>query len=84
MGLRANLYMLFMACFFLLFKHLFRWRYQYNKYTFNFIHIYSFITVSGCVGAVLFPGVNNTKVTLRVSLMDQELLTLPEHLSSPK
>ena len=24
--------------------------YQYNKYMFNFIDIYSFIPVSGCVG----------------------------------
>jgi hypothetical protein len=87
MGLRANLYMLCMACFF----------YCLNTYfvgSTNTINVrlilstYSFITVSGCVGmgpsAVLFPGVNNTKVTRRVSLMDQELLTLPEHLSSPK
>ena len=26
--------------------------YQYNKYMFNFIDIYSFIPVSGCVGMV--------------------------------
>jgi hypothetical protein len=34
--------------------------YQYNKYMFNFIDIYSFIPVSGCVGmgsgALLCPG----------------------------
>jgi hypothetical protein len=46
--------------FFLMFKHLFCWKYQYNKYIFNFIDIYSFIPVSGCVGmdlsALLYPG----------------------------
>ena len=26
-----------------MFKHCFFWKYQYNKYMFNFIHIYSFI-----------------------------------------
>ena len=33
----------------ILFKHWFRWKYQYNKYMFNFIDIFSFIPVSGCV-----------------------------------
>jgi hypothetical protein len=35
---------------FLMFKHWFCWKYQYNQYMFNFIDIYSFISVSGCVG----------------------------------
>jgi hypothetical protein len=35
---------------FLMFKHWFCWKYQYNKCMFNFIGIYSFIPVSGCVG----------------------------------
>ena len=38
--------------------------YQYNKCLFNFINIYSFISVSGCVGraplsALLCPGAYN-------------------------
>ena len=36
--------------FLFLFKLLFCWKYQYNKYMFNFIDIYIFIPVSGCVG----------------------------------
>jgi hypothetical protein len=42
-GAHANLYMLCTACF-LMFKHWFCWKYQYNKYMFNFIdhlHFYS-------------------------------------------
>jgi len=35
---------------FLMFKHWFCWKYQYNKHMFNFIDIYCFIPVSGCVG----------------------------------
>ena len=38
---------------FLMFKHWFCWRYQYNKYMFNVINIYSCITVSSCVGRSL-------------------------------
>jgi hypothetical protein len=33
-----------------MFKHWFCWKYQYNKYMYNFIDIYSFIPVSSCVG----------------------------------
>jgi len=40
-----------MACY-LMFKHLVYWKYQYNKYMFNFIDIYILIPVSGCVGRV--------------------------------
>ena len=40
--------MLCKACF-LMFKHWFCWKYQYNKYMFNSIDIYRFIPVSGCV-----------------------------------
>jgi len=32
-----------------MFKHKYFWNYQYNKYLFNFIDIYSFIPVSGYV-----------------------------------
>ena len=50
-----------------MFKHLFGWKYQYNKYMLNFIDIYSFIHVSVCVGrgpsALLCPGVYNTAKT---------------------
>ena len=58
---RANLCMLCTACFFLMFKHWFCWKYQYNKYMFNFIDTHSFILVSGCVdtdppGHCFFPG----------------------------
>jgi hypothetical protein len=35
---------------FLMFKHWLCWKYQYNIYKFNFIYIYSFIPMSGCVG----------------------------------
>ena len=35
---------------FLMFKQWFCWKYQYNKYMINFIDIYIFIPVSGCVG----------------------------------
>ena len=38
---------------FLMFKHWFCWIYQYNKFMFNFIDIYSFIPVSGCVGIII-------------------------------
>ena len=56
--------MLIYVCFvlydFLMFKHWLCWKYQYNIYMFNFIYIYSFIHMSGCVGigpsALLFPG----------------------------
>ena len=48
-GPHANLCMLCIACF-LMFKRWFCWKYKYNKYMFNFIEIYSFIPVSGCVG----------------------------------
>jgi hypothetical protein len=44
---------------FFMFKHWFCWKYQYNKYMFKFIDIYSFIPVSACVGsapsALLYP-----------------------------
>ena len=48
-GPHTNLYMLYTACF-LMFKHWFCWKYQYNKYMFNFIDIYSFIPVIGYIG----------------------------------
>ena len=48
-GHHASLGMLCTACFFM-FEHQFCWTYQYNKYMFNFIDIYSFIHVSGSVG----------------------------------
>ena len=52
---------------FLLFKHWFYWKYQYNRYMFIFIDIYSFIPVSGCVGmvpsALLCPGAHNAAKT---------------------
>ena len=42
--------------------------YQYNKYRFNFIEIYSFIPVSGCVGfdtnALRCPGACNAVKTV--------------------
>ena len=53
--------LIFVCCvrmvFFLMFKHSFCWKYQYNKYIpvtfnkymFNFIDLYSFIPGSGCV-----------------------------------
>ena len=45
---------------FLMFNHSFCWKYQYNKYMFNFIDNSSLIHVSGCVGrvssALLCPG----------------------------
>jgi hypothetical protein len=58
---------------FLMFKHRFCWEYQYNKYVFNFIHIYSFISVSGCVdmgpGVLLCPGVHNAvKMALHLQI----------------
>ena len=63
----ANLFMMCTACFFLMFKHWFCRKYQYNKYMFNFIDIYSFIPVSGCVdmgpSALLFPGGYNAVKT---------------------
>jgi hypothetical protein len=44
-------------------KHWFCLKYQYNKYMFNFIDIYSFIPVSDCVGrdpsSLLCPGPYN-------------------------
>ena len=49
---------------FLMFKHWFCWKYQFNEYTFNSIKIYSFIPVSSCLGigprALLYPGAHNT------------------------
>ena len=38
-------------------KHWFCWMYQYNKYMFNFIDIYSFIPVSSCevIGPIVMP-----------------------------
>ena len=45
---------------FIMFKHWFCRKYHYNKYMFNFIHIYSFIPVSGFAGidpsVLLCPG----------------------------
>ena len=54
-----------------MFKHWFWWKYQYNKYMFNFIDIYSFIPVSSCVDMgprVLFcPGAYNiVKMALNI------------------
>jgi hypothetical protein len=50
-----------------MFKHWFCWKYQYNKCMFNIIDIYSFISMSGCVGrgpGVLFcPGSYNAVKT---------------------
>ena len=44
-----------------MFKHWFRWKYQYNKYIFNCIDHLHFIPVSDCAGmgpsAMLWPGV---------------------------
>ena len=40
----------YVCCVFLMFKHWFCWMYQDNKYMFNFIDIYIFIPVSGCLG----------------------------------
>ena len=55
----------------LMFKHWFCWKYQYNKYMFNFIDHLQFIPVSGCVGiypsALLCPGAYNAdKMALMV------------------
>ena len=65
-GLNANLCMLCTASF-LMFEHWFCWTYQYNKYMFNLIDIYSFIHVNGCVGmgpsALLRPKAYNTVKT---------------------
>jgi len=53
-----------------MFKHLFCWKYYYNKYMLNFIDNYSFIPVSGCVGmdpsALLCPGAYNVVKTALV------------------
>ena len=53
---------------FLMFKHWFCWKYQYNKCMFNFIYIYSFTPVSGCAGmgprAPLCPGAYNAVKTV--------------------
>ena len=66
----ANLCMLCTACF-LVFKHWFCWKYQYNKYLFNFIDIYSFIPASGCVSmgpsALLWPGACNVVKTALIT-----------------
>jgi hypothetical protein len=55
------IYVCCVRMFFLIIKHWFCWKYQYNKYIFKFIDIYSFIPVSGCVGmdpsALLYPGI---------------------------
>jgi hypothetical protein len=55
---KCNMYVVFGM--FLMSKHWIGWMYQYNKYMFNFIHIYIFIPVSGCVDkgscALLCPG----------------------------
>ena len=40
---------------FLIFKYWLCWKYQYNKYMFNFIDIYIFNSVSGCVGRAPVP-----------------------------
>ena len=52
---------------FLTSKDWFCWMYQYNKYMFNFIDIYIFNPVSGCVGrdhhALLCPGAYNAVKT---------------------
>ena len=54
----------------LLFRLGFCWKYPYNKYMFNFIDIYSFIPVSGCVSsgpiALLCPGGYNAVKTALV------------------
>jgi hypothetical protein len=51
---------LFIHGVFLMLKHWFCWKYQYNNYMFNFIDINSFIPVSCCVflgpSALLCPG----------------------------
>ena len=76
-GVYANLCMLCVACF-LMFKLWFCWKYQYNKYMFNFIDIYSFIHASGCVGispsALLCLGAYNavkTALTYIILIMEQ-------------
>ena len=48
-GPHADICMLCTACL-LMVKHWFCWKYQYNKYIFNFIDQLHFIPVSGCVG----------------------------------
>ena len=45
-----NPMLFYVCCVFLMFKHWFCWMYQDNKYMFNFIDIYIFIPVSGCLG----------------------------------
>ena len=76
---------------FLMFKHLLCWKYQYNQYMFDFINIYSFISVSGCVGmassALFYMGANNAVKmalkTIRYSLSGAEIkltnLTVTSH-----
>ena len=59
---------------FLMFKHLLCWKYQYNQYMFDFINIYSFISVSGCVGmapsALFCTGSNNAVKTALKTVSD--------------
>ena len=53
-----------------MFKHWLCWKYQYSKYMFNFIDIYSFIPVSVSVGrgpsTLLWPGTYNAVKTALV------------------
>ena len=66
--------MLIYVCF-LMFKHWFCCKYQYNKYMFNFIDIYNFIPVNGCVGvgpsATLCPRAYNA---VKTALLTMEVL----------
>jgi hypothetical protein len=66
---------------FLMLKHWFSWKYQYNKYMVTFIDIYIFILASGCVSmdlrALFCLG---PIMLLRRSIL---LITIPRHQSSP-
>ena len=81
----ANLCMLCTACFFFMFKQWFCLKFQYNKYMFNFIDIYSFIPVSGFVGmsrsALIFPGAYNAaKMALFTQSMKLQSLSLKQRM----
>jgi hypothetical protein len=52
--------------FFLIIKHWFCWKYQYNKYIFKFIDIYSFIPVSG------WPKIKGAQATGRVKYCNED------------
>ena len=82
-GPHANLGMLCMTCY-LMFKHWVCWKYQYNRYMFNFVdHLHCYACVGRAPSALFCLGAYNAVKTAlyTISITEQLFLDLSSNMS---